>query len=114
MKNIVRLAIALFTITLATAATEKYSTFIIPFHQSKSGERVIIEIPSLPVSSYIKFPQPGAYILNKPEVLKRELERTGEYQVISTSVISLSLIIGFWSIIGLVVLIRHIRPVYKK
>jgi hypothetical protein len=84
MKNIViSTLIGLLTITASIAATREYESFAIPFKQSKDAERVLIEIPSLPVDyKYgMLFPEPGTYILNKPEVLKREIERTGTYYV---------------------------------
>lgn len=117
MKNIViSILVGLFTITASTAATEKYDTFTIPFKQSWSGDKVIIEIPSYPMSygDDTEFPEPGTYILNKPEVLKREIERTGRYQVISTFVVNTTLIVGFWIIVLLIILILRVVHLNKK
>ena len=82
MKTIVRFIIAIFTFATIAVGTEEYKTFTTSFKQSKDKEKVILELPISDLGTEgIRFPEPGTYILNKPEILKKELENQG-YKVL--------------------------------
>ena len=81
-KNMKAIIIIIFLAITATATEEEYRTFNTPFKQSRSGERVILQLPTSDLGTEgVRFPKDGTYVLNKPEILKKELKSHG-YKVL--------------------------------